>query len=56
MVVVLDTDLDPRGLLELCQRLEQAADRVREVRWGPAEGGVDRYCPAAYVSRGKNCG
>jgi 2-amino-4-hydroxy-6-hydroxymethyldihydropteridine diphosphokinase len=40
-VVELDTDLSPRRLLELCQRLEQAAGRVRQERWGPRTLDVD---------------
>lgn len=40
-VVELDTDLSPRQLLELCQRLEQAAGRVRRERWGPRTLDVD---------------
>ena len=32
-VVVIDTTLGPRPLLELCLRLEQEAGRVRRVRW-----------------------
>lgn len=35
VVVELETDLDARGLLAECQRLEGAAQRVREERWGP---------------------
>jgi 2-amino-4-hydroxy-6-hydroxymethyldihydropteridine diphosphokinase len=41
LVVVLDTDLDPRELLEVCRRLEQAAGRERTVRWGPRTLDVD---------------
>jgi 2-amino-4-hydroxy-6-hydroxymethyldihydropteridine diphosphokinase len=41
LVVELDTALDARGLLELCRRLETAAGRVREVRWGPRSLDVD---------------
>ncbi len=41
MVVALDTDLSPRELLELCGRLERAADRVRAERWGPRTLDVD---------------
>lgn len=41
VVVELDTALSARGLLELCQRLEASADRVREVRWGPRTLDVD---------------
>ena len=36
LVVELDTDRSPRDLLGVCHRLEAAAERVREVRWGPA--------------------
>jgi 2-amino-4-hydroxy-6-hydroxymethyldihydropteridine diphosphokinase len=35
LVVQLDTKATPRELLELCQRLETAAARVRQERWGP---------------------
>lgn len=35
MVVELDTQLSPRGLLGVCHRLEAAAERVRDVRFGP---------------------
>ena len=41
MVVELDTDRSARELLELCQSLERAADRIREVRWGPRTLDVD---------------
>ncbi|MCY4035946.1 MAG: 2-amino-4-hydroxy-6-hydroxymethyldihydropteridine diphosphokinase [bacterium] len=41
VVVELDTDQSARGLLELCQRLEASAERVREVRWGPRTLDVD---------------
>ena len=41
VVAELDTDQSARGLLELCQRLEASADRVREVRWGPRTLDVD---------------
>jgi 2-amino-4-hydroxy-6-hydroxymethyldihydropteridine diphosphokinase len=41
IVVELDTGLDPRELLAVCHRLEAAADRVREVRWGPRTLDVD---------------
>lgn len=40
-VVELDTDLTARELLELCRRLERAADRVRIERWGPRTLDVD---------------
>jgi 2-amino-4-hydroxy-6-hydroxymethyldihydropteridine diphosphokinase len=41
LVVELDTVLDARELLAICHRLESAADRVREVRWGPRTLDVD---------------
>ena len=41
MVVELDTDLGPRELLALCERLEAAAERVRVERWGPRTLDVD---------------
>lgn len=41
IVIELDTDLSPRELLGLCHRLEGAADRVRDERWGPRTLDVD---------------
>lgn len=41
LVVELDTALSARDLLGLCRRLESAAERVREVRWGPRTLDVD---------------
>lgn len=41
LVVELDTDLTARQLLEVCRRLEAAADRVRQERWGPRTLDVD---------------
>ena len=41
LVVELDTPLDARGLLEVCRRLEAAAGRLREERWGPRTLDVD---------------
>ena len=41
VVVALDTALSPRELLELGQRLEEAAGRVRAVRHGPRTLDVD---------------
>lgn len=41
LVVELDTSLDARGLLEECRRLEEAAGRVRTVRWGARSLDVD---------------
>lgn len=41
LVVELDTGLSPRELLVVAQGLEAAAERVREVRWGPRTLDVD---------------
>jgi len=40
-VVAVDTMLDPRALLGLAQRVEDAAERVRAERWGPRTLDVD---------------
>jgi 2-amino-4-hydroxy-6-hydroxymethyldihydropteridine diphosphokinase len=40
-VVALDTSCTPRELLALGQRLEAAAHRVRQERWGPRTLDVD---------------
>lgn len=41
LVVELDTDATARDLLGVCRRLEAAAGRVRETRWGPRTLDVD---------------
>ena len=41
LVAELDTPLEPRALLDVCRRLEIAAARVRDVRWGPRTLDVD---------------
>lgn len=41
LVAELHTDRSPRELLGVCHRLESAAGRVREVRWGPRTLDVD---------------
>jgi 2-amino-4-hydroxy-6-hydroxymethyldihydropteridine diphosphokinase len=41
VVVELETALSPRELLDLCHRLEKAAQRVRVERWGPRTLDVD---------------
>lgn len=41
IVVELSTDSDPRELLAVCHRLESAAGRVRQQRWGPRTLDVD---------------
>jgi 2-amino-4-hydroxy-6-hydroxymethyldihydropteridine diphosphokinase len=40
-VAAVDTELDPYALLALAQRIEQDAQRVRIVRWGPRTLDVD---------------
>ena len=40
-VIAIDTELDPRRLLDVARRLEDAAGRVREGRWGPRTLDVD---------------
>lgn len=41
IVVEVETELDPYGLLELCRTLERAAGRERRIRWGPRTLDVD---------------
>jgi 2-amino-4-hydroxy-6-hydroxymethyldihydropteridine diphosphokinase len=41
LVAEIETPLSPRELLGLCHRLETAAHRVRDVRWGPRTLDVD---------------
>lgn len=41
VVVAIETGLQPRQLLGVCHRLEAAADRTREERWGPRTLDVD---------------
>ena len=41
IVVELETDLDAQDLLGECRRIETAARRVREIRWGPRTLDVD---------------
>lgn len=41
VVVELDTQLSARELLDVCREREQAAQRVRVVRWGPRTLDVD---------------
>ena len=43
-MVALETELSPRALLEELQRIEQAAGRTREVRWGPRTLDLDIVC------------
>lgn len=37
----IETDLSPLELLDVCQEIEQAADRRRDVRWGPRTLDID---------------
>ena len=48
LVVRLETQRSARELLELCHALEAAADRVREVRWGPRSTSM---CSGSMVKR-----
>lgn len=41
LVVMLDTELTPQELLEVCRAREAAAERVRKARWGPRTLDVD---------------
>jgi 2-amino-4-hydroxy-6-hydroxymethyldihydropteridine diphosphokinase len=40
-VISLDTELTPLELLEFTQKLENEAERIREVRWGPRTLDID---------------
>lgn len=40
-ILIVDVDQTPQELLERCQSLEQKADRVRDIRWGPRSLDVD---------------
>ena len=41
IVVAIETELEPHALLGVCHRIESAAGRVRDVRWGPRTLDVD---------------
>lgn len=41
MVVLVVTDRDPRGMLDVCRKVEDALGRVRGERWGPRVIDVD---------------
>ncbi|MFM7069210.1 MAG: 2-amino-4-hydroxy-6-hydroxymethyldihydropteridine diphosphokinase, partial [Actinomycetes bacterium] len=41
VVAEVDVDVEPLELLGVCHRLEAAAERVRDVRWGPRTLDVD---------------
>jgi 2-amino-4-hydroxy-6-hydroxymethyldihydropteridine diphosphokinase len=49
-VVAVDTDLDPDALLTACAAAETAAQRVRDVRWGPRTLDVDVLWIDGYTS------
>ena len=49
-VVRVVTDLPPRALLDALHRLEAAAGRVRDVRWGPRTLDLDLLLYGARVS------
>jgi 2-amino-4-hydroxy-6-hydroxymethyldihydropteridine diphosphokinase len=40
-MVLLETELAPRALLEACQSIEQKEGRVRTERWGPRTLDID---------------
>ncbi len=40
-ILVVDLDVTPEELLARCQELENEANRIREVRWGPRTLDVD---------------
>jgi 2-amino-4-hydroxy-6-hydroxymethyldihydropteridine diphosphokinase len=46
-VVLIETSLTARALLTLAHEMEDAAGRVREVRWGPRTLDVDVLCVGA---------
>ena len=41
MAALIETDLDPHALLDLCLSLEQRAGRMRAERWGPRTLDID---------------
>jgi 2-amino-4-hydroxy-6-hydroxymethyldihydropteridine diphosphokinase len=43
-MVAIETELSPRELLTELQRIEQAAGRTRDVRWGPRTLDLDIVC------------
>ncbi|MBX6371832.1 MAG: 2-amino-4-hydroxy-6-hydroxymethyldihydropteridine diphosphokinase [Acidothermus sp.] len=50
-VAIVETTLSPRRLLTLVQVIEQAAGRIRTVRWGPRTLDIDVICYGDLVSR-----
>ncbi len=47
-VVIMETELAPLAVLQLCQRIEDAHGRLRAERWGPRTLDIDlvNYCPS----------
>ncbi|MCL1950515.1 MAG: 2-amino-4-hydroxy-6-hydroxymethyldihydropteridine diphosphokinase [Turicibacter sp.] len=41
LAVEVQTDLEPEELLQLCQQIEHALDRVRDQKWGPRTMDID---------------
>ncbi|MFZ5752793.1 MAG: 2-amino-4-hydroxy-6-hydroxymethyldihydropteridine diphosphokinase [Bacillota bacterium] len=41
MVIKMETDLEPRKVLEICQAIEVESGRVREIPWGPRTLDID---------------
>jgi 2-amino-4-hydroxy-6-hydroxymethyldihydropteridine diphosphokinase len=40
-MVLVETELEPRALLEACQAIEDQAGRIRSERWGPRTLDID---------------
>ena len=49
-VIIVTTSMSPRTLLERCLAVEDAFDRVRDIRWGPRTLDVDVITYAETVS------
>jgi 2-amino-4-hydroxy-6-hydroxymethyldihydropteridine diphosphokinase len=41
MVIKMETDFEPRKVLEICQGIEAESGRVREIPWGPRTLDID---------------
>lgn len=41
MAIKIETTLPPRNLLDVCQRIEHALDRTRDIHWGPRTIDID---------------
>lgn len=44
IAVYIETNLSPLALLDVCQSVETALDRIRVIRWGPRTIDVDIIC------------